>query len=176
MMTETDKPAFVSALTELSLLRPALKLTESHYAAWWNIMHRDWSLSEFQDAARQLAQTCDDITIGPQHFGKLRKQAGEQACGDAWAAVVQVNRYSRTGREHLLTPRIERIVAAMGGWSALAMTRTEELPFREKRFRELWDEFGEVERARVALPYVASDSSQLPRPMGDITAKLIRRA
>ena len=171
-MQDSDRAAFLRVVNGLAAVKPGAKITPEALDLWWASM-RDWPLDEFQKAAMHLSKTCEFMP-NPYHFAQLRKQAGEQACGDAWAAVVQVNRYSRIGREHLLTPRIERIVAAMGGWSALAMTRTEELPFREKRFKELWEEFGETEEARAALPHIA-EPKQL-REIGGMVKQLVKRA
>lgn len=153
-MQPADRPEFLRILNGLATTKPgANKLTADALELWWNAM-ADWSIGDFRAAATQLT-TSVEFMPNPFHFEQLRKAASSEAAGDAWAVVVQVNRFSRIGREHLLTPRIERVVAAMGGWSALAMMRTEELPFREKRFRELWLEFGEVDAARAALPNLA---------------------
>jgi hypothetical protein len=172
-MTDDEKPRFLRTLVALAALKPGKEQTPESLELFWRAMRDKWALAEFEAAAAHLSESCEFMP-NPYHFAQLRKQAGEQACGDAWAAVVQVNRYSRIGREHLVTPRIERIVAAMGGWSALAMTRTEELPFREKRFKELWEEFGETEEARAALPHIAEPKQV--RAIDGLVKQLVKRA
>lgn len=116
---------------------------------------REWTIGEFEGAAAHLLQTAQFMPK-PADFTALRKQAGEQTCGEAWAQVravlPNVNRYEPTS----ISPRIDHVVRAMGGYLALSMTETENLPFRENRFRELWEELGEADEARAALPFVAA--------------------
>lgn len=176
-MTDADKPGFVSALAELSLLRPAgLKLTEAHYAAWWNVMRADWTLPEFRAACATLAQSVDDFTIGPQHFAQLRKKAADTTPAEAWERVCQLVRMGSEAERNALPERIQRVVRAMGGWRHLEMGETATRHFREKRFCELWEELGEADEARQALPSVAARAGLTgPQSMGAVMARVTRQ-
>jgi hypothetical protein len=170
-MTDADKPGFVSALAELSLLRPAgLKLTEAHFAAWWNAMRHDWTLAEFQRACANLAQSVEDFTIGPQHFAQLRRAASEQTAGEAWARVLQTVRTMHPREGASIEPRIDAVVRQLGGYGHLAMTNSDEMHFRAKRFAELWVESGDAEEARAALPGLTHQRG--PVALRDLTQRL----
>lgn len=155
-MTEADKPQFAAALAELALLRPAgLKLTDAHFAAWWSLMRHDWTLDEFRRACATLALSCEDVVIGPQHFAQLRRKAAEQSGGEAWERVLETIRtmYVREGAS--IDPKTDAVVRQLGGYGHLAMMPSEDLKFRAREFQQLWQEMGEVETARAALPSVA---------------------
>lgn len=177
MMTEADKSGFVAALAELSLLRPAgLKLTEAHYVAWWNAMRGGWTLQEFRAACATLAQSVDDFTIGPQHFAQLRKKAADTTPAEAWEKVCQLVRAGSDTDRNRVAPRIQRVVRAMGGWRHLEMGETATRHFREKRFCELWEELGEADEARLALPSVAARAGLTgPQSMGAVMARVTRQ-
>lgn len=152
-MTEAEKADFAAALAELALLRPAgLKLTREHYSAWWNAMRHDWTLEDFRRACAVIAQSVEDIVIGPQHFAALRKKAATETSGEAWekvlAAIRRMNHHERVS----IDPRTDAVVRQLGGYWALAMTDSDEMPWRAKAFAEQWETVGEVEEARAALP------------------------
>jgi hypothetical protein len=155
-MQTSDYPEFLRVVNGLAVMKPgANTLTPEALDMWW-LSLADWTIEEFRAAAAQLAVSVEFMP-NPYHFAQLRKKASTEVCGEAWGNLLLVIRRSGYGRENL-SPKVERVIAAMGGWSVLSMMKTEELPFREKRFRELWEEIGDVDEARKALPSASMDA------------------
>ena len=158
-MTPGDRPKFAATLAGLTAIKPGKGLTPEAMDLWWNAMC-NWSIEDFVEAASHLARTVEFMP-SPYHFEQLRKSVAAEAGADAWAAVVHAN---RTGDRSQVSLQAERVVRAMGGWNALATMLTTDLPFREKRFRELWAEVGQIADAREALPALAApDGTGAPR-------------
>jgi hypothetical protein len=139
--------------------------------AYWLAL-RDWTLTDFEGAAARLMQTCHYMPK-PADFAELRRAAMEQTAGDAWARVLETIRRMSPRETAKIDPKIDSVVRQMGGYGHLACMTTEELPWRMKRFIELWAEHGEVEEARAALPHAARLSG--PRIAADGLAGLIER-
>lgn len=153
-MQPADRGEFVEILNGLALTKPgASKLPKEALSLWWNSM-QDWTIDEFRAAANHLARSVEFMP-NPYHFEQLRKTASGPSVGEAWAQVraklMHVGAHDRVS----IDPRTDRVVAAMGGYFRLAQTNTADMPFRENRFRELWEELGEAEEARMALPSAA---------------------
>jgi hypothetical protein len=165
-MQPDDRPEFLRILNGLAAVKPGAKLTPEALDLWWSA-HADWPIDEFKSAAGQLAKTVEFFP-NPYHFAQLRK-AGGQTAGEAWALVRETVRRTGWGEPTSISPRIDRVVRAMGGYDALGMTNTDAMPFREKRFVELWEEFGEADEARAALP----STQRLSGPTG--ASKLLER-
>jgi hypothetical protein len=121
---------------------------------YWLVM-RDWTLPEFESAAAHLMATAQFMPK-PADFTALRKKAGEVSCAEAWTQVCQLVSSGTDAQRQQLSPRILRVVHAMGGWRSLEMAETATRHFRENRFRDLWEELGDADEARTALPSVAA--------------------
>jgi hypothetical protein len=153
MMTDDEKPHFVAALAELASLKPAAKLTALQYAAWWSAMRTTWTLQAFREACAHLASAVEFMP-SPFHFEQLRK-ASEETAAEVWPRVLAFVRSGEYRYGAQLEGRAHRAVIAMGGYDALGMAETKDTHFREKRFAEIWEELGDVENARAALPHLA---------------------
>lgn len=149
-MQPADRIEFVKILNGLALTKPGTtKLAPEALNLWWNSM-QDWSIDEFRSAANHLARAVEFMP-NPYHFEQLRK-AGHETAGEAWQQVREMLPRLNWHERVSISPRVDRVVRAMGGYQALALTNTDNMPFREKRFRELWEELGDAEEARIALP------------------------
>ena len=162
-MTPEDKPEFARILIAMASIKPGGKITAEALELHWSCL-QDWPLNEFKSAAAHLAKS-EEFMPNPFHFERLRKQS-QLTAGEAWTSVRAVlrtlNRYERT----TISPRIDRVVAAMGGYVALSQSDSDEMHFREKRFAELWEELGDAEEVRVALPFLEPQRQVSgPRPV-----------
>lgn len=131
--------------------------------AYWLAL-RDWPLEQFEQAAGHL-MAHNKFMPRPAEFNELRK-ASKQTAGEAWAKVLQ---FARTGYTHWTDggvtrtkaeppddPAIQRAVAAIGGYHAIAMSETSKTPFLERRFCENYDAMETAEEVRTALPSVGT--------------------
>lgn len=149
-MNTGDKAKFLATLNGLAAMKPGAKLTPESLDLWWLTLI-DWSIEEFQAAANQLARTVEFFP-NPYHFHQLRKTALETSSGEAWAKVLEAVRTMNPREGAKVDPKIDAVVRQMGGYGHLACMTSEEMPWRQKRFTELWGEQGEVEQAQAALP------------------------
>lgn len=108
---------------------------------------RDWTLGEFESAAGQLMRT-QTFMPRPAEFMAL-KRAAQPTAGEAWARVLQ--HLKGAYRAGWLTPEIDRAVAPLGGYRALAMMPTDELHWQEKRFAEHYADMAEAGETRESL-------------------------
>ena len=113
---------------------------------------RDWPLDEFERAAAHLLTTAHFMPK-PADFHALRKATG-MSPSEAWA--VALTHAAGAYRAGPSVPEVERAVAAMGGWRAIAMASTDSLAFVEKRFLEAFKELGERTESREALTALPS--------------------
>lgn len=151
-MVERDKPAFVAVLNGLAAIKPGAKLTAESLDIWWSAM-RDWQLSDFRAAAAHLVRTIEFFP-SPYHFEQLRRVGGQTAA-EAWAQVLQNVRRGEYRTGVTVGGRADRVVRAMGGYHVLGMCNSAEIHFRERRFAEIWEQLGEAEEVRAALPNLA---------------------
>lgn len=152
-MTESDKPMFVAALTELAALKPNAKLSPEVYAAWWNAMHERWTLDEFRAACARL-RDAHEFMPNPYHFEQLRK-AGRMTAGEAWGLVREAARRDGDCPDD---DRIRAAVRALGGIRAIGMTHTDQMQFLERRFAEHFDAINDAEDVREAVPQITGPS------------------
>jgi hypothetical protein len=153
-MKPTDRKAFLEVVVGFAELKgkqlsaPALEL-------YWRAM-QGWELAAFRAAAEQLIRTCEFMPT-PKDFEDLRK-AGELTAGEAWAMVLDHVRsgfYRDVPEIFADQPRIEAAVRAIGGFNAIAMSRTDQTPFLERRFAEHYEAISEREDIREAVPQIA---------------------
>jgi len=148
-MTPQDRPEFIRILTGLSAIKPGVKLTPEGLDVYWLALS-DWPLDDFRNAAGHLAKA-EEFMPNPYHFAQLRKAKAATA-GEAWAKVVAVIRRMNPHEAVSIGAQTDRVIAAMGGYRQLSQTSSDEMHFRAKRFAELWEELGEVDEVRKALP------------------------
>jgi hypothetical protein len=164
-VTESDKPMFVAALTELAALKPGAKLTPEAYAAWWNAM-QSWSLDDFRSACAKLRDRMEFMP-NPYHFEQLRKSSRLTA-PEAWACVLDA---ARGNAPQLADPRVNAAVRALGGYHAISMSRTDQTHFLEKRFAEHYESISDAEDVRESVPNLAGPSrlQSITKLLGDLS-------
>ena len=122
--------------------------------AYWLAL-RDWPLDELESAAAYLLRS-SKFMPRPADFEELRK-AGGMTAGEAWqAALVHARGAYRSGPT---VGPVERAVAALGGWQAIARASTDSLPFLERRFAYHFEQIEARELVRDALPAIAGPAS-----------------
>lgn len=150
-MQVTDRQKFVKTLNGLAALKPGKELTSEAIDLWWTSM-RGWSIEEFVSAASHLAGSVEFMP-SPFHFEQLRK-ASKPTVGEAWSTALARCTSWRTGESW--GDAIDRAVAAIGGYRAIAMADVETaLPHVERRFKEAFDAIDDAECVRQALPHLA---------------------
>jgi hypothetical protein len=152
-MAPSDKPQFLAVLNGLAAIKPGAKLTPEGLDVWWTSF-ASWSIEDFRAAAAQLAKS-SEFMPNPYHFEQLRK-AGQMTSGEAWALALDHarNGYDSHGPDD---PRLNAAVRAIGGYRAIAMSKTDQTPFLERRFAEHYDAIGEREDIRESVPQIAYD-------------------
>lgn len=150
-MQATDRKKFLETLNGLSALKPGKELTPAALELWWQSM-RGWSIEEFVTAASHLTGSVEFMP-SPFHFEQLRK-ASKPTVGEAWSTALSRCTAWRTGQRW--DDAIERAVAAIGGYRAIAMADVETaLPHIERRFKEAYEAIDDAEQVRQALPHLA---------------------
>jgi hypothetical protein len=138
-------------------------LSSAAIELYWRAMQH-WSLEDFKLAAEQLLRTSDWMPT-PKEFEDLRK-AGRPTAGEAWASVLRYvrNDYSPSGLSIVnggdTKPKselIDRAVAALGGYRAIALSSTENTQFLERRFCEHYATIEDATDVREAVPQIAQD-------------------
>lgn len=153
-MQPADREEFVRVLTGLAAVKPGGKLTPEALDLWWLAL-AEWGLAEFKSAASHLARSVEFFP-NPFHFEQLRRTAIEQSAGDAWAQVLTAVRTMNPRETPRVSRRIDAVVRQMGGYLHLCTMTSEEMPWRQKRFEELWSDYRETEEAQAALPHLAA--------------------
>lgn len=156
-MVDADKPAFLAVLNGLAAVKPGAKLTPEALEVWWRAM-RPWSIEDFRAAAAELVRTVEFFP-NPFHFEQLRKAASRITAGEAWARVREV---ARAGGTTSGDPRIDRVARVLGGYRTLGMTSTDQMQFLERRFVEHFEDMGDADDAREALPQLSHDLYNTP--------------
>lgn len=155
-MQPSDKPKFLAVLNGLAAIKPGAKFTAEGLGMWWQAM-ADWDIEEFSSAAAHLAKSCEFMP-NPFHFEQLRK-ASRLTAGEAWAEVREI---VRAGGSSHGDPAVDKAVRALGGYRALGMTNTDQMHFLERRFAEHYEDIGERDDVREAVPQIANFTRNLP--------------
>ena len=121
---------------------------------WWACM-ADWDIEDFKAAAIQILKTAQFMPT-PKDFEDLRK-AGQDTGGEAFANLRQWLIYSPAGYTlKAETPhRIAAAIRAIGGPTMYALCDVEKLPFLERRFCDHYEQIGDADGTRRALPAIA---------------------
>jgi hypothetical protein len=110
--------------------------------AYWMAM-RNWSLIDFELAVGQLIST-SKFMPRPADFNELLPKQKQLIAADAFATAVEHCRTSRWRAGALPgMDQINRAVAAMGGYQAIAMANEDRLPFLERQFAAIYDSISE---------------------------------
>lgn len=164
-MTPEDYDDFCKVVVGFAALK-GRSLPPEAIELYWHTM-QDWGIEDFKHAAEQLLRTCQWMPT-PKEFEDLRK-AARPVAAEAWitarknagTAIIcgQVTSGKSCGEE-----LIDRAVAAIGGYGAIAMCETSKLGFLERRFTEHYGELQDVHETRQAVPQIASERSKIMLP------------
>lgn len=176
-MIESDFDEFSDVLVAFAELK-SRQLSPVAIMLFWNTMRGGWELAEFKAAAEHLLRTCDWLPT-PKHFEDLRK-AGRPTAGEAWdrarkasgtAIVCGQVTHNGTCDDEL----IDRAVRAIGGYGGIAMCKTEDLHFFEKRFMEHYESMRDADDIREAVPQITRERPRVlmgPTSAGAVLARL----
>jgi hypothetical protein len=154
-MTPSDRQSFIEIVIGFAELKgkqlsaPALEL-------YWNAMQH-WTMQDFQQAANHLVRTCEFMPT-PRDFESLRK-AGRITAGEAWAMVLAAVR--RSDYDHGISPLIDRVVGACGGYRLIGQTEVNQTQFIERRFAEHFEVIQDADDTRAAVPQIARTQDAL---------------
>lgn len=155
-MQQADFTRFRNVMTGLAKLYER-EIDQLLLDVYWLAL-RSWSLEDFESGAAHLMRT-SKFMPRPADFNELRK-ASLPTAGEAWAAVLEhlktgTREWTDGGRTWnggpTLTAEIDRAVAVLGGYRALAMMPTKELPWMERRFTEHYGDLTEAVQRREVI-------------------------
>jgi len=142
-----DRPEFVRVLNGLAAIK-RVDLTKDAYELWWQSM-KDWSIDGFKDAAGYLLKNCKFMPA-PYDFEQLRKK-GKPSAHEAWSMALQ--HADGAWKQGVLGDALtDRVIAALGGYSVIALTHTDKLGFLERRFLDAYNDLLDTSVVREALP------------------------
>ena len=146
-MDSSDRPEFVRVLASLAAIK-RVDLTKDVYDLWWNAL-RCWEISDFKDAAGYLLKNCQFMPA-PYDFEQLRKK-GQPSAHEAWAKVM--NHVEGAWRKGVLGDVLtDRVIAMLGGYRLIALTKSDKLGFLERRFMDAYNDLSDSGGVREALP------------------------
>lgn len=158
-MIPADRKAFLEVVVGFAELRGKV-LSAAALELYWRSMQA-WSIEDFRAAATRLVKTSEFMPT-PKQFEDLRR-ASQPTGGEVFAGIRQWLEYSPLGyRIKASTPRrIACSLAAIGGAQGYAMCDADKLHFLEKRFCEHYEQIGEAEDTREALPQIVDERNWL---------------
>lgn len=118
--------------------------------AYWLAL-RGWALADFEAGAAQLMRT-SKFMPRPADFEELRR-AGLPTAGEAWAEARTCWRRGGSGTGDALT---DRVVQMLGGYRAMGMMSSDQMPFLERRFAEHYESLRDAEEIRDAVPQITA--------------------
>jgi len=149
-----DRPEFVRVLNGLAAIK-RVDLTKDVYELWWQSMN-GWPIEDFRNAAGYLLKNCQFMPT-PYDFQQLRKK-GEVSAHEAWSMAM--HHVEGAWRQGVLGDAlIDQVVAMLGGYSVIALTKTDKLGFLERRFLDTYNDLLDTSVVRDALP----DLTERPR-------------
>ncbi len=157
-MTPEDYESFGGIL--LGFAEPRrIALSSTTVELYWGAL-ADWTFEEFRSAANILFKKCDWMPT-PKDFEDLRRSATERAGVDAWEMARRAARSAiALGRVRQDVTSgdalVDRAVATIGGYGAIALCETAWLHALERRFLQAYVEVREVAEIRAALPHFAA--------------------
>ena len=160
-MTPEDYETFCGIL--LGFAEPRrIPLSSTTFELYWGAL-ADWTIEDFRATANVLFKRCDWMPT-PKDFEDLRRSATENAGVEAWEAARRAARSAIAlgrVREDVTSgdPLIDRAVATVGGYGAIAMCESAWLHALERRFLQAYVEVREVAEIRAALPHFTERAS-----------------
>lgn len=152
-MSPVDRKAFCEIVLSLAELF-GKELSPQALELYWRAMQA-WPLEEFRAAAEHFLRA--QFMPKPFDFEQLRRAALPTA-GEAWARVLaHVRGPYRDGSGLDEGGPIDRAVAALGGYRALAFRDSQYLAIDERRFATLFDELVDVAVVRRAIPQLSRE-------------------
>ena len=160
-MTPEDYETFCGIL--LGFAEPRrIPLSSTTFELYWGAL-ADWTIEDFRAAANVLFKRCDWMPT-PKDFEDLRRSATERAGVEAWEVA------RRAARSAIALGRVrddvtsgdalvDRAVATVGGYGAIAMCESAWLHALERRFLQAYVEVREVAEIRAALPHFTARAS-----------------
>lgn len=150
-MQASDRKRFLETINGLQSIKPGKELTHAALDLWWSAL-KDWSIEEFVAAASHLARSVEFMP-SPFHFEQLRK-ASKPTTAEAWQTALKRCLDWRKPRE--TEDVIDRAVAGIGGYRAIAMADTEHsLPHFQHKFVAAYADLDGAVTVREALPNIA---------------------
>ena len=147
--------------------------------AYWLALE-DWPIADFSAAARHLMRR-GRFFPRPSDFEDLRRNATQRDAVEAWETARRTARNAISlGRVRTDVtsgdPLIDRAVAAVGGYGAIALCDSAWLHALERRFLDAYSESRDVAEARAALPHLRPKEPRLRHARGPSTVEeLLRR-
>ena len=156
-MTPGDYDAFCEVVLGFAQLK-GRPLAAATIELYWRAM-QGWSIEAFRDAAEVLLRRCEWMPT-PKDFEDLRRSATERDGVDAWEVARRAARSAIAlgrVREDVTSgdALVDRAVATIGGYGAIALCDTAWLHALERRFLQAYAEVREVAEIRAALPHFA---------------------
>lgn len=161
-MNNSDKAEFSKILGGISEIR-GKPLSREALAMYWLALS-DWDMQEFREAAKYLLSHSQFMPT-PYDFEQLRTKANAETAGEAWAEVREAIRHRHHADKTSINPKIDKLVRMMGGYTALGLTDSDEMVWREKRFFELWETETDAEDVRLALPSLSNVTQRDTGPL-----------
>jgi hypothetical protein len=150
-MRPNDRQKFAAIVTGFAELK-GKALSAAALDLYWAAMQH-WSIEDFTAAASHLVSTCEFMPT-PKNFEDLRK-AGRPTPAEAWVKAVNHAASSAYRRGPTGDALLDKAVAAIGGYVAIAMHDEDTLFFLERRFAEAYEGMQDSEQVRAALPNIA---------------------
>ena len=158
-MRNEDKANFAKRLYEMfKAFRKADDFDDDTVTIWWNRLHQDFDIGDFEVAATELDKVSKFLPVIADFF-ELKRRAEAYCETDAWGDVLEHLRSGAYRRRGIGDDKIDRAVRAMGGYRALAMRNEDGLTiWGFKQFREHYnDVLDSVEREESLLLSGGSD-------------------
>ena len=137
-MLPTDREMFVRVLNGLAAIR-RVELTKEAVEMWWGAM-RHWQIEAFKIAAEQLLRTCQFMPT-PYDFEQLALAEWPTAA-EAWLGY--------DGDDQDVLQIIDQCEAMVFGDLRRGLVQNDEMPWRQKRWIEAYNEMIEARKTRCA--------------------------
>jgi hypothetical protein len=162
-MVDADRPEFCTTVLALAELR-SKQLSAPALVLYWRAMCSTWTIEEFRAGAEHLLRHSQFMPT-PFDFETLRR-AARMTAGEAFALAVKAS-HSAIRNGYLTNsgtcgdPLIDRAVAALGGYAAIAMCDNDKLHFLERRFADHYEAMSDAAKIREAVPQLMRDRLRL---------------
>lgn len=162
-MTPQDRQKFAAIITGFAEIK-GKQLSHAALDLYWYAM-QGWNIRDFETAAAHLLRSCEFMPT-PKDFKDFGK-SNRPTAAEAWSQVLEhLKGGYRDGRG--LSTAIDAAVRALGGYRALAMMPSDQLPFRGRDFTAFYEEAARLDEARQALGH--DQPEQLPEQMRALLA------